>query len=150
VTFTAPASGPSGTFGGKSSVTVLSNGKGIATAPPFTANTQAGSFLVTIVAQGATEAAFVNSAFAALLAVRVTDAFGNALSAVRVTFDVRPNKTTGAAAFFNGKTKATATTDTTGLATAPVLQAKGKRGGFSVTVSLAGDSSQASFSLSIE
>jgi hypothetical protein len=174
VTFTAPTSGPSGTFGGKSSVTVLSNAHGIATAPPFAANTQAGSFLVTIVVQGGTapasisltnlagpaarlsivsgnaQTAAVNSAFGVPLAVRVTDAFGNAVSAVRVTFDVQPNKTTGAAAFFNGKTKATVTTDNTGLATAPVLQAKGKRGGFSVTAALAGESSQAILRLSIE
>jgi hypothetical protein len=63
---------------------------------------------------------------------------------------VQPNKPTGAAAFFNGKTKATVTTDPTGLATAPVLQARRKRGGFRVSVSLASDSSQAIFSLSVE
>jgi hypothetical protein len=107
VTFAAPANGPSGTFGGKSTVTVLSNADGIATAPPFTANTQAGSFLVTVVAQGATapvsisltnlagpaaslsivsgnaQTAAVNSDFVALLAVRVTDAFGNAVRSRR-------------------------------------------------------------------
>ena len=45
VTFTAPAGGPSGTFGG--SATVTSDGDGIAEAPVFTANGTAGSYAVT-------------------------------------------------------------------------------------------------------
>ena len=43
VTFTAPTSGPSGTFSG--SATVLTNAGGVATAPAFTANTIAGRTL---------------------------------------------------------------------------------------------------------
>jgi hypothetical protein len=45
VTFTAPASGPSGTFAG--SATVLTDASGEATAPTFTANTTAGGYTVT-------------------------------------------------------------------------------------------------------
>ena len=49
VTFTAPGSGPSGTFpGGVTSVNVMTNGSGIATAPVFTANgTSGGPYNVT-------------------------------------------------------------------------------------------------------
>jgi hypothetical protein len=53
VTFTAPASGPSGTFtGGVTKFTVLSGPKGIATAPTFTANGTVGSYNVVVNAKG--------------------------------------------------------------------------------------------------
>lgn len=50
VTFSAPSSGPSGTFAGAVIVTTASNG--IATAPPLTANNQPGNFTVTATAAG--------------------------------------------------------------------------------------------------
>jgi adhesin/invasin len=50
VTFSAPPSGPSGTFAG--TITVTTDGNGIATAPRLTANSQAGSFMVTAAATG--------------------------------------------------------------------------------------------------
>ncbi len=52
VTFTAPASGPSGLFGNSISATVLTNASGRATAPAFIANTIAGSYVVTAQASG--------------------------------------------------------------------------------------------------
>jgi hypothetical protein len=172
VTFTAPTSGPSGTFGGKSSVTVRSNANGIATAPPFTANTQAGSFLVTIVVEGGTapasisltnlagpaaritivsgnsQSAAADTAFAVPLEVRVTDTFGNAIDGARAAFAVISKTANGAAATFNGKSKVTITTDA-GLVVAPTLTAKGKHGRFAVSVSLAGVSNEAIFELTI-
>jgi hypothetical protein len=52
VTFTAPAGGASGTFpGGQTSVTVVSDANGLATAPAFTANASAGSNIVTAQAE---------------------------------------------------------------------------------------------------
>ena len=45
VTFSAPSSGPSGTFAG--AVTMATNSNGIATAPPLTANNLSGSFTMT-------------------------------------------------------------------------------------------------------
>jgi adhesin/invasin len=55
VTFTAPASGASGTFvGGLRTVTVLTNAAGVATAPVFTANGTAGSYTVTASVTGVT------------------------------------------------------------------------------------------------
>ncbi|MEO8435581.1 MAG: DUF4214 domain-containing protein [Pyrinomonadaceae bacterium] len=51
VTFTAPLTGASGTFaGGCLSVTVLTDASGVATAPQFTANGQAGYYIVTATA----------------------------------------------------------------------------------------------------
>ncbi len=45
ITFTNPGgSGPSGTFGGQSSITAVTDANGIATAPTLTANTVAGQF----------------------------------------------------------------------------------------------------------
>jgi CSLREA domain-containing protein len=53
VTFTAPASGPSGAFsGGAQTVTVATGGNGVATAPPLTANSSVGQFTVTAGAGG--------------------------------------------------------------------------------------------------
>jgi hypothetical protein len=52
VTFTAPGSGPSGTFGSGGTVTVGTNASGRATAPNFVANTLAGSYLVPAQAAG--------------------------------------------------------------------------------------------------
>ncbi|HST23330.1 MAG TPA: S8 family serine peptidase, partial [Blastocatellia bacterium] len=53
VTFAAPPSGASGTFtGGVSSVTVVTNGSGVATAPTFTANATTGSYIVTATVNG--------------------------------------------------------------------------------------------------
>jgi hypothetical protein len=53
VTFTAPSSGPSGTFAGKLTATVLTNAAGVATAPAFKANTKAGAFAVAVSFGGA-------------------------------------------------------------------------------------------------
>jgi protocatechuate 3,4-dioxygenase beta subunit len=63
VTFTAPTHGPSGRFGrGSRVVRVRTNGKGVAVAPPFRANTQAGGYAVTARAGRATIGfALVNS-----------------------------------------------------------------------------------------
>jgi hypothetical protein len=52
VTFVAPASGASATFGG--SATVTTNASGVATAPALTANSQAGTYSVTASAAGVT------------------------------------------------------------------------------------------------
>jgi adhesin/invasin len=52
VTFTAPTSGPGGSFAGQTSITVLTNADGVAIAPAFTANTHAGRFVVIVTASG--------------------------------------------------------------------------------------------------
>jgi hypothetical protein len=53
VTFTAPSSGPSGTFeGGDTVAVVTTDSVGIAVAPPFTANGIAGSYFMRITVPG--------------------------------------------------------------------------------------------------
>jgi adhesin/invasin len=52
VTFTAPASGPGGSFGGNRTATAVTNALGVATAPGFTANSKAGAFTVTAAIKG--------------------------------------------------------------------------------------------------
>jgi predicted outer membrane repeat protein len=121
VTFTAPATGPSGTFaGGHRTVTVKTNAAGIATAPAFTANTKAGNFVVTVSFGGAApaetialsnlagppahlkmvgaapDATTVNSDFPALPAALVTDRYGNPISGVPVTFTAPTSGSSGA------------------------------------------------------
>jgi poly(3-hydroxybutyrate) depolymerase len=59
VVFTAPASGPSGTFAGAPTVSAVTDGTGGATAPTFTANGTAGAAVVTAsVSGGATTGSF--------------------------------------------------------------------------------------------
>lgn len=59
VTFAAPTTGASGTFtGGVSSVTVVTDGSGVATAPAFTANATAGSYAVTATVNGLAPVSF--------------------------------------------------------------------------------------------
>ena len=55
VTFTAPSTGASGTFGG--TATVNTDSQGIATSPVLTANSQAGAFTVSAATAGAAAAA---------------------------------------------------------------------------------------------
>ena len=59
VTFTSPRAGPSGSFPGrKITVTVKTNPSGIAVAPRFTANRQAGGYIVTAVVRHVRPVAF--------------------------------------------------------------------------------------------
>ena len=73
VTFVAPASGASGTFsGGATAAQVVTNASGIATAPPFTANSVGGSF--SVVARAGT----VSGLFALTNTVGASPAFTSA------------------------------------------------------------------------
>jgi hypothetical protein len=59
VTFTAPASGPSGGFpGGRTRVTVRTNSSGVAIAPPFTGNGLSGGYIVVATVNGVRPIAF--------------------------------------------------------------------------------------------
>lgn len=147
VTFTAPNSGPGGTFTG--SATVLTNSSGVATAPLFTANTTAGAYTViatysglpatfsltntagpaasiTAVA-GSPQSAPVTTRFATALQAQVRDSFGNVAPGVSVTF-VAPSS--GASGAFTGS--ATVTTNAAGIATAPAFTANGTTGTYVV------------------
>jgi hypothetical protein len=166
VTFTAPGTGPTANFAGSASATSTTNSSGIAIAPTLTAGSQAGTYQVIATVAGlATSASFsltnlaagpasvtatagtpqsatVNTAFAAALQATVKDASGNPLSGVTVTFAAPAS---GASATLGGS--ATVTTNTSGVATSPVLTANGQAGSYNVTASVAGVTTPASFSL---
>jgi hypothetical protein len=168
VTFTAPASGASGTFGGSATAAVTTSASGIAIAPALMANSQTGSYSVaasvsgvsasasfslTNVAgspasisatSGTAQSATVNTAFAAALQATVKDAYNNPVSGVSVMFTA---PSTGAGAAFGGSATATVTTNSRGVATAPAITADTQAGSYTVTATVVGASTPASFSL---
>jgi uncharacterized repeat protein (TIGR01451 family) len=170
VTFTAPASGASGTFSnGDTTITVTTDASGLAGAT-LTANTTAGSYSVTATVGGvATPASFsltntlvpaaikaksgtpqkatVGVAFAKPLRAKVTDANGNPVVGVSVTFTAPASGAGGT--FSNGDTTITVTTDASGLAGA-TLTANTTAGSYSVTATVGGVATPASFSLTNE
>jgi hypothetical protein len=154
VTFTAPASGASGSFAGGVN-TAKTNAQGVATAGVFTANTVAGSYTVTAkvgavttnpgfaltnqagaaaaitATAGTPQSAAIHTAFATNLAATVTDAFGNAVSGATVTFTAPASGASGT--FAGGSSTAMVTTSASGVATAPVFTANGTTGGYTVS-----------------
>ena len=168
VTFTAPTSGASAGFGGSATATATTNGSGVATAPMLTANGIAGSYTVTASAPGiptsagfnlsntasvatgvsatagTPQSAVINTAFGTALQATVLDAGNNPVPGVTVTFTA---PTSGATARFGGSTTATATTNGSGIATAPTLTANGTLGSYAVTASAPGVATPANFSL---
>jgi trimeric autotransporter adhesin len=168
VTFAAPTSGASGTFAGGIN-TVVTNASGIATSPVFTANSVAGgpynvtasiagvaqtaSFSLTnlhgppakiTATSGTPQNTVVSTPFAAPLVATVTDASGNVIPGVTVTFTA---PTSGASGTFAGGIN-TAVTNASGIATSPVFTANSVAGGpYNVTASVAELAQRASFSL---
>ena len=72
VTFTAPTSGATGAFAGASSATAVTDANGVATAPVFTAGTQAGGYTVTAGVAGVTTPASFSLTNNAALSVAST------------------------------------------------------------------------------
>jgi protocatechuate 3,4-dioxygenase beta subunit len=135
VTFTAPASGPSGTFSGSGSaaITVGANAQGDATAPTLSANQIAGNYTVTAVSSyGSVSFSLTNSEsglpaqlipvspressasitgrYAKPLEVRVLDAGGTPVAGVSVSFTITAASGTNAC----GATQSAAATFGTG------------------------------------
>ena len=167
VTFTAPASGASGTFSGGSNIaTATTDVRGLATSPAFTANGSTGNYTVTATVSGVgTAASFkltnlsaqpktitatsgtpqsaaANTAFAAPLVATVTVG-GVPLSGATVKFTA---PTTGASGKFAGGVD-TATTDVNGVATSAVFTANGITGTYMVAATVAGGTAPADFAL---
>jgi hypothetical protein len=94
---------------------------------------------------GTPQSAAVNTAFGTTLQATVTDAGGNPLSGVTVTFSAPGG---GPSAAFAGGTTANAVTAANGVATSPALAANSLAGSYVVTASVAGVVVPASFSLS--
>ena len=155
VTFTAPASGASGTFtNGTNKFTVNSAaGTGIATAQTFTANGTPGSYSVQITASDATpsvvsltngnpsvpavlsigtgsnQAAQIGHAFGTPLTVVVLDGNNQYFPGATVTFTAPASGASGT--FANGTNVTTAVTGSTGLATSSTFTANGTAGSYS-------------------
>ncbi|HLO33505.1 MAG TPA: choice-of-anchor Q domain-containing protein [Anaerolineales bacterium] len=174
VTFTAPASGPSGTFASNGSRTenVLTNASGNATSSVFTANATGGTYTVqatttgvgnaasfwfenqyvrgvptTItVLNGNSQQAFPNHAFLIPLTVRVTDGYGSSISGINVTFTAPGSGASGT--FAASHTNATTiTTDSSGSAISSVFTANDEVGTYNINVSAAGYGFTTSLSL---
>jgi hypothetical protein len=146
----------------------MTNSSGVATAPTLTANAKTGSYTISATITGVSipanfsltnlagppsvisatagtpQSASVNSGFATALQATVTDANGNPLSGVMVTFAA---PATGATATFGGLATATANTNSSGIATAPMPIANGQIGSYTVTASVTGVSASASYAL---
>ena len=170
VTFTAPAqTGASGTFAGGAN-TALTNASGLATSAVFTANSHAGgpynvtasvtgvalpaSFALTnnpgaassvAATAGTPQNTTVGTAFASTLQATVTDAFGNPITGVLVTFTA-PAQTGPSVTFAGGVN--TATTNGSGVATSAAITANSHAGGpYNVTASAPGVVASANFLL---
>ena len=164
--FTAPAGGASGTFAGSgtNTVSVVTNGSGVATSTTFTANAIVGSYSVVVTSAGLTTAtaAEANVAAAAsqvvtsgganqsgtvgtnlgtLLSTTVEDMHGNAvlIAGTTVTFTAPGSGASGT--FANGLHATTSTTDSNGVATATIFTLNTTAGSYAVIASSAGLSS---------
>jgi hypothetical protein len=176
ITFAAPSSGASGRFAtsGANTVTVGADTSGNASAPSLTANDTAGNYTVTATSaygsvsfsltnsaagipaaitavSSAAQSAAVDSGYAHALSVRVLDADGNPVSGATVTFALGTAAAGGASSaganFADGSAEATATTDSTGIATSPQFTANGTIGSFTATATVENDPQTASFRL---
>jgi hypothetical protein len=156
VTFSAPTSGPSGTFANSPIAIVFTDATGNATAP-FRANTIAGSYTVNATTPGVAGAVSFNltnragfptritatagtpqsatilTAFQTALQVTVTDSYGNPVSGLLVRYSA---PTSGASGAFSGSPTATVTTNASGIATAPTFTANSTAGSYTVPVQL--------------
>ncbi len=171
VTFTAPASGASGTFSstGTNTATAVTNVNGIATAPTFTANATPGTYNVSAatgsvtnatafvltnlgppasitVTAGSGQAVPINSTFATALQATVRDAASHVVPGVTVPFTAPAAGASGQFASTSSNV-ATAITNASGVATASAFTANAIAGGYSVNATVAGVGTPATFNL---
>jgi hypothetical protein len=173
VTFSAPSSGPSGTFAssGSNAVLVGTNAQGTAMAPAFTANSLPGGYLVTASSDygsvvfslvntasgvsaaiksvaGSGQSAGIGARYGAPLQVVVTDATGAPVGGATVTFSLGQGSAGAAGAtFVGGANQATSVSDATGHASSPGLTANDVAGRFSASATTQGLVDPALFSL---
>jgi hypothetical protein len=173
VTFTAPATGASGTFANGTATEIdTTNANGVANSSVFTANSMAGGpytvaattplapvpagFTLTnlagppatiIATSGTPQSATVSSPFAVELQAKVLDSGSNPVIGAAVTFTAPP--ATGASGYFaNGTPSETDTTNVNGVAFSSTFTADATAGGpYTVTATVAGVATPANFSL---
>jgi hypothetical protein len=175
VTFQAPTSGASGTFAGKGGTnsTATSNSDGLATAPAFTANGTVGTYSVLAsIAASSTPASFtminttgapatvtatagggqsapIGTAFGTALTAKVVDSGNNPVSNAMVVFTA---PTSGASGTFTTPTgtstgSTVVLTNASGIAAASAFTANGIAGALTVTATVSGVASSATFGL---
>ena len=160
VTFTVPSDGASAVLSsttattdatGRASVTATANTiagsyvvtasvDGVDTPATFNLTNAAGAAVATIAASGDAQSAVVDTPFPEPLVVRVTDAFGNPVEGVEVVFDA---PAAGATAILSATT---VFTDENGLAQVTAT-ANDVEGSYDVTATVSGIAPPASFSL---
>lgn len=165
VTFTPPTSGAGGTFAGGVN-TATTDSRGVAASAVFSANTTTGGYAVTASVAGAStpanfsltntpavvisatsgsgQSASVGSTFAAPLVATVTTN-GSPASGAIVTFTAPASGAGGI--FSNGAATETDTTDANGTATSSSFSSNMTSGSYTVTASVTGAPTPASFSL---
>ena len=174
VTFTAPLSGAGGGFGspsGPNFATATTGANGIATSPTFYANGTVGTYLVIAsaettqstalfnlsntsvpapitVAGGSPQSTTIGLEFGTALSATVKDSTGAAVSGLPVTFTVNPVAGAGATFIDTDSATTTATTNSSGVATAALLTANTTVGSYTATASVGGDAATATFILS--
>jgi adhesin/invasin len=144
-------------LGGAAEATVLTDANGVATTPPLLANDTPGAFTATATVAGSSttltyalqnlaarlvaptpaRSATVEHRYAALK-VRVRSADGKPVAGASVTFTIGKATDNASAAFPDGTTQATVTTNSVGVATAPALTANSIAGSFKATATLPG------------
>jgi hypothetical protein len=172
VTFTAPATGASGTFATSSSYTETdtTDATGIATSSVFTANGTIGTVAVTASVAGVTattsysltntsgppasiaatsgslQDATVSTAFGAPLVATVVDSNQNPVTGASVTFTAPASGASGAFASNSSNTE-TDTTNASGQATSSAFTADATGGAYAVTATVTGVATVANFQL---
>jgi hypothetical protein len=166
VAFTATAGANGATAAIAGGGTAVTNAQGIATAPAVTAGDSAGTYTVSasvagagspavftlanlagaaadiIAVGGMSQATPVGSTYGVMLQAKVTDAFGNPVANVPVTFTVPGS---GPGGVFNALP--TVLTTALGIATAPAFTANTTAGSFTVSAMVAGVAAPAVFNL---
>jgi protocatechuate 3,4-dioxygenase beta subunit len=170
VEFSVTDSGASAFFPGDViTVTVPTGSNGIATAPTLTANEVSGSFTVEAsisnysvgfqltnttvgavssitASSGSGQAAAIGGTFIEPLQVAVVDSYGDPIGGTTVDFTVVTDAGAGAT-FAGGGASAAAQTNGNGVAVSPTLTAGDTAGAFTVTATVSGTTSMATFSL---
>jgi uncharacterized delta-60 repeat protein len=167
VTFTAPASGASGTFtNGQTTFSAVTNASGVVTSSIFTANNLGGSYSVTatvagvlipvnfnltntgntiIIQSGNNQTAKPGESFSQPLAVLVRNTANNPLVWTTVTFTAPTSGASGT--FAGGQTTYVGVTDGAGVLTSTVFTANSLQGFYNVTATVADAIQPAVFTL---
>jgi uncharacterized delta-60 repeat protein len=171
VTFTAPASGASGTFAGNSNLySGMTNAEGVITASVFTANTIAGSYQVTVstplasspanfnltnisgapasltILNGNGQSTTINKVFGQRLSVVARDAYNNLTSSGLITFTAPPSGS-ASGVFVGGLRTYSGTPNASGILTATNFFANLFVGSYVVTATASTITTPVSFNL---